>query len=245
MEEKNLVTEANTQGCKDLICPICHKQKRVFIPISNSWYDVECLCDFRKRLAKKRLEDISDDISFKNTDLDRDKSFGLAYNRAIKYVNNWEECFKNGYGIYFVGECGCGKTHLAKCMYRALLEKGQYCIFTSFREILQEIRYSRGELYSEKLSKIVNVPFLFIDDFGTEKVVYNGEDSYNQEKIFQIIDKRVNLNKPIIFTSNLSFQELIEVNGLWERTVDRIVGSTTKIEIKGGSYRIKEKNIPF
>lgn len=245
MEEKNLVTEANMQDCNDLVCPICHKQKKAYVPIANKWIDIECLCDIRKNLARKQLENLDEEVSFENTDLDRDKSFGLAYNRAIKYVNNWEECFKNGYGIYFVGECGCGKTHLAKCMYRALLEKGQYCIFTSFREILQEIRCSRGELYSEKLSKVVNVPFLFIDDFGTEKVVYNGEDSYNQEKIFQIIDKRTSLKKPIIFTSNLTFQDLIEKNGLWERTVDRIVGNTTKIEINGSSYRLKQKELPF
>ena len=245
MEEKNLVTEANMQDCNDLVCPICHHPKKVFNQIAEVWIDVECLCDIRKKFARMKLEKISDDISFENTDLKRDKSFTIGFDRAKKYVENYEECLQKGFGIYFVGECGSGKTHLAKCMYRALLEKGQYCIFTSFREILQEIRGSRGELYSEKLSKIVNVPFLFVDDFGTEKVVYNGEDSYNQEKIFQIIDKRVSLNKPIIFTSNLSFQELIEINGLWERTVDRIVGSTTKIEIKGNSYRIKEKKLPF
>lgn len=245
MEEKNLETEANTQGCNDFVCPICKQPKKAFVPIADGWIEIQCLCDKRRELAKKQLEKVDNSICFETTDLERDKSFVTAFNRAKKYVESWEECLKNGYGVYFVGECGCGKTHLAKCMFRALLEKGQYCLFTSFSEILQEIRYSRGELYSQKLSRFVNAPFLFIDDFGTEKVVYDGEDSYNQEKIFKIIDKRVNLKKPIIFTSNLNFQELIEKNGLWERTVDRVVGSTTKIEIVGKSYRFQKKEIPF
>ena len=65
----------------------------------------------------------------------------------------------------------------------------------------------------------------------------NGEDSFIQERIYDIINTRNNNLKPTIFSSNLSLVDLIE-KGMWEKTVDRINGMVyRKIEITGESYR--------
>ena len=92
------------------------------------------------------------------------------------------------------------------------------------------------------INKIANVDFLFIDDLGTEKVTKDGEDTWLQDKIFEVINKRYNNMKPTIFTSNYSLQELVQDRGLLDKTVDRILEmSTAIIKVEGRSNRAKRE----
>ena len=92
------------------------------------------------------------------------------------------------------------------------------------------------------MNKLANIDFLFIDDFGTELVTKDGEDLWLQEKIFEVINKRYNNNKPIIFTSNYSLVEMIKDRGIAEKTVDRISEMCETMKLEGKSYRLKAKS---
>ena len=81
------------------------------------------------------------------------------------------------------------------------------------------------------------IDFLFIDDFGTEKVTKGSEDIWMQEKVFEVINTRYIEQKPIIFTANYSLKELIEDRGMAKRTVDRIMEMCEVIRLDGKSYR--------
>ena len=48
------------------------------------------------------------------------------------------------------------------------------------------------ETFYNLINQIANVDFLFIDDLGTEKVTKDGEDTWLQDKIFEVINKRYN-----------------------------------------------------
>ena len=94
-----------------------------------------------------------------------------------------------------------------------------------------------------------SVDFLFIDDIGTERLRTNGEDSWIQEQIFDIINKRYNNQKPTVFSSNHSIRQLVEDRGLMEKTADRILemSKDARIKLEGDSYRHKNTNVkvPF
>ena len=87
---------------------------------------------------------------------------------------------------------------------------------------------------------MATIEFLFIDDFGTEKVTKGNEDIWLQEKVFEVINRRYINNKPIIFTSNYSLQELIRDRGVADKTVDRIMEMCEVIRLNGQSYRLTE-----
>ena len=123
-------------------------------------------------------------------------------------------------------------------------------MFTNFFEITREL-LKRNNSFNNDASfenMLAEVPFLFIDDLGTERVQKDGQDMWLQEKIYDIVNKRYNNKKPTIFSSNNSLQQLIEEKGLMQKTVDRILEMSSAImKVEGDSYRFKmrDKNLPF
>lgn len=184
--------------------------------------------------------------TFEKTERGHNKSFDEALARCKRYCDIADEVLKKGYGIYIYGDKGTGKTHLTSCMAHELISQYKQVLFTNFFEIGKAIRstFNGNGSETDLINKFSNIDFLFIDDIGTERVVStNGEDLWLQEKIFDVINKRYNNMKPTIFTSNHNLQELITDRGIMDKTVDRIAEMSTAIlEIKGASYRIKNRN---
>ncbi len=257
-----------------LYCKKCLGKKTLLSPSFNGEppqiVNIQCECDKKVKLIeleKQRLFEREKkykelqvasllgekyyNVSFETADLDRNETFINAYNRCKKFCENAESVMKNGWGIYLVGNCGSGKTFLMACMVNYLTKKHYPCLFTNFFEIAAQIKktFSRS-LYNESefINQLTSIPFLFIDDLGTERVQKEGEDTWMQEKIYDIIDRRYKAQKPTIFSSNLTIKELITKRGIMEKTVDRIAEMGTAIlHIKDISYRLKSKpkDIPF
>ena len=256
---------------EDMIyCKSCHTP-RLYVSEDGN-IKVRCICKCQAEVRDKEMEQqklIEEQVKFKklqeasllgeryhnvtfeNTDLDRNESFITAYNRCKKFCENRKEVLDKGYGMYLWGSSGSGKTHLMACMVNELTSNYVPCLFTNFFEIAKQIKktYNRS-LYSESdfINQIANIPFLFIDDFGTERVQKEGEDTWLQERVYDVINKRYNARKPTIFSSNLSIQELVEKQGIMTKTVDRVVElSSAIIEVKGDSYRFIKRDtaIPF
>lgn len=184
------------------------------------------------------------DTTFANTDLSVGGEFEKAFNRCRRYCEIADDALEKGYGIYIYGNSGTGKTHLTACICNELIDQYRQCLFTNFFEISKLIRstYNRNTEAEGVIKRICEIDFLFIDDLGTEILRKNGEDNWLQEQVFDIINKRYNNEKPTIFSSNYSLNELIEQRGMMEKTVDRIMEmSTAIIKLNGASYRAKNR----
>lgn len=189
--------------------------------------------------------------TFDTTDTTVGGDFEKAYARCKKYCEVTDEVLENGYGIYLYGPSGTGKTHLTACICNELINNFHQCLFTNFFEISKMIRATFNRKNSDAetvIKKICEIDFLFIDDLGTELLKKNGEDSWLQEQVFDIINKRYNNKKPTIFSSNHSLGELISERGMMQKTVERIMEmSTAIIKVDGKSYRVnnRKKVVPF
>src|SRR5207248_1827509 len=60
-----------------------------------------------------------------------------AYLTVKAYVTEFPWCPKPG--LLFVGDQGCGKTHLAVAAIRGLMEKGHNCVFFDYQTLLDKI----------------------------------------------------------------------------------------------------------
>ena len=191
------------------------------------------------------------DVSFDNTGTEHNESFAIVYGRCKKYCEVAQKVLKEGIGIYLFGTKGAGKSRLTACMANKLMDNYYTVLFTNFSEISKYIRNSfNSKIESEYdfIERLTNIDFLFIDDFGTELVTKNDQDLWLQEKVFEIINKRYNNNKPIIFTSNYSLRQLLEERGIAEKTIDRIAEICEVMKVEGASYRAKAKadrEVPF
>lgn len=245
----------------ELVCSLCNGKR--YFQMNNFITGCRCRCQ-SEAIEKRKMEELAQqrmlklqelrgasllaerfrDASFDKLDLDRPDSFVKAVERCKTYCERWEEVKKYGQGIYLYGDVGTGKSLLTACIGNYLLSKMVTVLFTSFIQIAKQITksYKSNTLTeSDFIDKLIDVDLLIIDDIGTETLVKNGEETWIQDKIYDVINSRYIHQKPTIFSSNESLVELVNNSGLKKKTADRIGAmATAKIELRGSSYRLKE-----
>lgn len=258
---KTLVPTEEYIKDNDIYCLKCNTRRTCF----GFTKKVRCICKCQKEALDqeeekrqqtdrmRRIESLRrasllgeeyKDASFSSTDLYSAK-YAAIYARCEKYCQVAKEVLAKGHGIYLYGNKGTGKTHLTACMANELLSKGFPTLFTSMGEISKAIRatYNRQSSETEQtfMARLTSVDFLFIDDFGTERLAKEGEDLWLQEKVFDIVNSRYNNCKPTIYTSNYSLMEMMKDRGLSDKTADRITQKSAIMELTGESYRKKAR----
>lgn len=123
-------------------------------------------------------------------------------------------------GILFAGAVGCGKTFLAGSITNALLEHDKQVLFLVVPDFLDDIRatYQKQGEFSEAdlMDAARKTEVLVLDDLGAHNFT-----EWTQNKIFSLINYRMNHGLPCVITTNLSISQMNEVIG--ERTISRII----------------------
>lgn len=117
--------------------------------------------------------------------------------------------------LYLHGNTGSGKTYFSLALFRAAVEFGVPWInFVRSYDLDEELLQS-VESKQEKsvIRKYAEVPILFIDDLGVERV-----SERIQRQIYAIIDERLGENRLTVITSNLAVEDL----PLGGRTISRL-----------------------
>ncbi len=102
---------------------------------------------------------------------------------------------------------------------------------TSFVKILQDIQ---GQDEAAYIGMLNACSLLIIDDLGAER-----NTDYALEKVYNVIDSRVRTDKPMILTTNLTFDEMMRNPDIrYRRIYSRIFEHCFPVEISGKSSRI-------
>lgn len=181
-------------------------------------------------LPKKFLNCTFDKFKFEYYDrnfIDEEKGISsydlakIAYQSARDFAANFLKD-PNTDGLLFTGPVGSGKTFLACCIANALLKKGQVVLFTVVPELLDQIRSTYDtERDPEALTEydLVDtarqVPLLILDDLGAHNYT-----EWTINKIYSIINYRLNYHLPVIVTTNIEPLDLEHYLG--DRTTSRL-----------------------
>jgi DNA replication protein DnaC len=143
--------------------------------------------------------------------------------------------------VVLLGPSGVGKTHLACALGYKAVQAGIKTRFISASDlILQLSTAQRQDKYKSVMQRSVQSPkLLIIDEIG-----YLPFSAQESKLLFEVVAKRYEKGA-IILTSNLPFGQWGQVfandTALTSALLDRILHHSHILQIKGESYRIKEK----
>ena len=151
----------------------------------------------------RRLNPSISDMTFEKDNGSQPK---LSFCR--EYANNFEDKMKRGSGLILLGSCGTGKTFGAGCILNSVLAQGHRALMISIEKIAEQAEEAGFEGKGEYFDDLMNIPLLILDDLGTAR-----ETEYMMEITNRVISDRDKSMKPLIVTTNITFDE-IKIRGL-------------------------------
>jgi len=147
--------------------------------------------------------------------------------------------------VLFIGDCGTGKSHLARSLALIACEKRHQVFYTTCASMLNDLNIGVYEkTLSKRMRKYITPELLLIDEMGHDRLEL--EVTKEAHLLFKIIDERYKQDKPIIFTTNIQETDWADYLGdpiSTQAILDRIFHHSIKIEIKGPSFRKHESNL--
>jgi DNA replication protein DnaC len=175
----------------------------------------------------KTLEEF--DFTFQPS-ISRQKIADLA---TLRFVENQEN-------VLLLGPPGVGKTHLAIGLALKACEAGSKVLFTTLADLVAQLHAALADhSLAARLKALSQVALLVIDEVG-----YVPLDKTGADHLFQVIARRYETGS-IILTSNKAFTEWGNVLGgdsvVASAILDRLLHHSVVFNIKGESYRLREK----
>jgi len=241
-----------TETAEEGRCPFCGGSG--IVP-NEKGEAAPCVCFLqqmrRRRIAKANLAPMLLEKTFANFDLRyypgyRKAANGTSYEKlasdsrekGLRFVAAMVEGKTQAKGLFFTGPVGSGKTHLAAACANELMERCIDVLFLVVPDFLDDIRASYGTQgegsEAAMIRRAKSATVLVLDDLGAHNF-----SQWTQDKLFSLVNYRLNQQMPIVVTSNLTLNQLEEVVG--QRTTSRLVEACTvcRLEVEQDIRLIK------
>ena len=110
--------------------------------------------------------------------------------------------------LLIMGSPGCGKTYFCAALINALTEQKKHFMFLREKDFFGGLRSAmsqEGTSPEFELEKLGDMPYLILDDVGTSQ-----NTDYQQESLFDLIDRRWSSRLPTVITSNFFLSDFKE-----------------------------------
>lgn len=251
-----------------LVCGKCGQRRRRFVNIPAAIPSdpgrvirmevaSECRCDIeaaqREEAAKKeeamrenilKLRPISlmdakfNEATFENYRVTKHNQKNMQICRG--YAEQFPEMLKRNQGLLLWGDVGRGKSWAAACIANYLLSRNVPVVMTSLVKIVQQIEKDKSK-EQEIINLMRSASLVILDDLGAER-----DTSFGLEKVFNVVDSRSRQKMPVIYTTNITVQEMMEEQDMrCKRIFSRVLETCRPLQFTGPDWRIMEANKRF
>lgn len=201
-------------------CEICEGKGWILKEIDNRVVSVRCEC-YRSEEINRLKTNACIPPRFQNSKIANYNALYesqlVAKKAALSFI---EEYPMADYGLFFVGPCGVGKTHLSTAILNEIIEKGYDCRFCDFNQLLMQIRSSYNVISKSSemdiLLSLFQFPLLVIDDFACQRVT-----DWVLDTLSFVIKSLYNEKRILILTTNIPSPD-ISPDVFFEHLTDKI-----------------------
>ena len=161
-----------------------------------------------------------------NLPLEQQENLAEAYRIAFEFAKSPEDW------IMFMGESGCGKTHLAAAIVNYRYQASKPALFVVVSDFLDHLRSTFSPdskiSYDQLFEKVKTAPLLVLDDLG-EQI----STPWVKEKLYQVINYRYNAKLPTVITTRYAPDEIVAnlESSISSRLVDRKISNAFNITV--------------
>jgi len=180
----------------------------------------------RIKQAKLKTEAAFEDIDFKTP---------RGFNRDLMIDLGRCQWIEHGRNLILTGPTGIGKTWIACALASKACREGLRSYYIRVPRLLETLKLSRADgTYLKTLEKLTRYDLLILDDWGLSR--YTGE---RQNLLLEVLDDRVG-QRSVIMTTQLpigKWHDLFDEPTIADAVLDRLLGDSIKIQMKGDSLR--------
>lgn len=191
---------------QDALCK-CETEKR---DQENAAFEEELRRQERERMRRAAFPD---EKMASWTFAKDDKKDPILSVQAHNFVRNFKTFKKEGKGLMLYGPVGTGKTFITACIANALIDDNVPCLVTSFPRLVNEIQ-GIFEGRQEYIDSLNDYDLLVIDDLASER-----NTDYMNEIVMNVVDARYTSRLPLIVSTNLTKDELLNPSDLRKQRV--------------------------
>lgn len=232
-----------------LMCGKCHTPKRCRVEFHGEELLLPVMCECTKEAYAERMQRAKQvEEAMREQELRRlsmvDVTFaGCRFETATcgenahalkichRYAELFEDMLRDNRGLLLFGGVGTGKTFAAACIANYIIAHGCTVQMISLVNAID----------NDVSDRISSVDLLILDDLGAER----GTD-YGYERVYSIVNARYRSGKPVIYTTNLTLEELKHSPDIrTARIYDRVLERCFPVEFRGVSRRKREARKGF
>lgn len=135
--------------------------------------------------------------------------------------------------LLLMGDVGLGKTFLCSAIANVLVAAKRQVVYFTLSEFMDLVRLYKfdddGE-YRDGIQRLLDADLIVLDDLGAEKVT-----EFAVQELFNIINHRMNRQKPMIVSTNLTPGEIQDLYG--QRIASRMLNGFEVLVLKGDDVR--------
>lgn len=213
----------------------CHCFKQAIVDLLYSQSNIKGIME-QENFSTFRYDFYTDSYIEETTNLTPLANIKKVVSSCKEYIDTFDSTYSN---LLLYGNAGVGKTFLANCIAKELLDRSHTVIYlTAFQlfDILEKNKFNKDQEKSEaneQFAYILDCDLLIIDDLGTEL-----NNSFVTSQLYLCINERHLRKKSTIISTNLSWDNLN--TNYSERIFSRLASNYRLLKIVGDDIRIKK-----